>query len=101
MNGSQFVILLMIFGSITSLITQVVKSELDNRGKKYSSNVVASFVGAVIGIFGTFCFYTFEGIPYTPTNALAMVLMGGAVALGAMVGYDKIKGIINQMNQIQ
>lgn len=100
MTGSLFLILLTVFGSITTLIVEAIKKLLDEYKKKYSSNMIALITGNIVGILGTACTYIALCIPPTSTNIMAMVLMGVAVSVGSMVGYDKVKQIVEQTEKI-
>lgn len=97
MTVSMFVILLSAFSLIVGLLTQAIKKLLDGLGAKYSSNVVAVIVSAIVGIGGTAIYYVISGIPFSATNIICMVLMGIATAVGAMVGYDKVIQTIKQI----
>lgn len=97
MTVSMFVILLSAFSLIVGLLTQAIKKLLDGLGAKYSSNVVAVIVSAIVGIGGTAIYYIIAGISFSATNIICMVLMGIATAVGAMVGYDKVIQTIKQI----
>lgn len=97
MTVSMFLILLSAFSLIVGLLTQALKKLLDSLGAKYSSNVVAVAVSAVVGIGGTAVYYIIAGVPFSATNIICMVLMGIATAVGAMVGYDKVIQTIKQI----
>ena len=97
MTVSMFIILLSAFSLIVGLIVQALKKLLDGLGAKYSSNVVAVIVSAIVGIGGTAIYYIIAGIPFGATNIICMLLMGVATAVGAMVGYDKVIQTIKQI----
>ena len=97
MTVSMFVILLSAFSLIVGLLTQAIKKLLDGLGAKYSSNVVAVIVSAIVGIGGTAVYYVIAGIPFSAVNIICMLLMGIATAVGAMVGYDKVIQTIKQI----
>jgi len=96
MSASVFITLLTSFATITGVVTEFAKKILDEQEVKYSSNLLASIIGAVVGIGGTAVYYIFGNIEFNTINVTAMILMGVAVAVGSMVGYDKIKQLINQ-----
>lgn len=97
MTVSMFLILLSAFSLIVGLLTQAIKKLLDGLGAKYSSNVVAVIVSAIVGIGGTAVYYVIAGIPFSAVNIICMLLMGIATAVGAMVGYDKVIQTIKQI----
>ena len=45
--------------------------------------------------------YLFTGIAFTPPNIVCMVLMAVAVWVGAMVGYDKVLQMIEQLKNLK
>lgn len=85
-----------IFGACsiaTGLITEAIKKLIYHK----TPNLVALFTGLIIGCAGTTVYYIFNRIPFTLTNIIAMVLMGISVAIGAMIGYDKVVQGIHQI----
>lgn len=97
MTVSMFMTMLAAFATITGLLTEAVKSILDERGVVYSANLLACIIGCVVGVAGTVCWYTFAKIAITPDSIVSMMLMGLASAVGAMVGYDKIIQMVGQL----
>lgn len=90
------------FGSVlTGLITEAIKDILNSKEKHYSSNVIALCVSIVVGCVGCAICYLFLNIPFTFNNIICLVLMGGAVWLSSMVGYDKIAQLIKQLIDIE
>ena len=96
MNVTMFMMLLATLSSLTCLCVEGVKKILDELKIKYASNIVACIVGCVVGIGGTAAYYTLNCIAFTSVNVTAMLIMGLAVSLGSMVGYDKIVQAIEQ-----
>lgn len=95
-----FLGLLFAFGILVSLLTQVIKKMLDDAQRKYSANFIVLLISLVVGILGTAIFYALVGIPFTAVNVMCMVLMGFAVWLSAMQGYDKVVQLIKQFVSI-
>ena len=88
----------LIFGSaISSLLTQAVKKAYENAGKKYSANVLALIDAIVVGCGGTAVYYMLNAIPWTVNNVICLFLMGVAVWIGSMIGYDKILQLLKQL----
>lgn len=96
MTVSMFITILTMLSTINCLCVEGVKKVLDELKVPYASNVVASIVGCVVGIGGSAVYYVLNGINFTPTNTTAMLMMGFAVSLGSMLGYDKITQAIEQ-----
>lgn len=96
MEYQHFLMLLAAFAIVVSLITQAVKKMLDDAQRKYSSNFVVLLISIIVGIVGTAIFYIFMGLPFTLVNVICMILMGLAVWLLSMCGYDKVIQCIKQ-----
>lgn len=101
MNVQEFITLLAILSAVCGLITQAVKKMLDEGGTKYSSNVLALIIGMITGFGGTLIYAVFTGIPLTGEQICVAVLMGLAVWLSSMQGYDKIKQLLEQIGGVK
>ena len=101
MTLTLFITLLIILSVCVSLITEAVKKFLDDAGVKYSSNEVVLIVAVIVGAGGTALMYLFLGIAFTPPNIVCVVLMAVAVWVGAMVGYDKVIQMIEQLKNLK
>ena len=101
MTLTLFMALLLILAVVVSLITEAVKKFLDSVGAKYPSNTVVLIVSAVVGIIGVALAYLFFGIPFTAANIVCMPLMAIAVWVGAMIGYDKVIQMIEQIRVLK
>jgi len=101
MTLTLFMALLVILAVCVSLITEAVKKFLDDAGIKYSANIVVLIVAVIVGAGGTALMYLFMGIAFTPPNIVCMVLMAVAVWVGAMVGYDKVIQMIEQLKNLK
>ena len=99
MTVQIFLMLLTVFSTLTSLVTQGVKAFLDTANATYSSNIVALYVAVVVGAGGTAIYYIANGIEWTLMNIICVLLMALANWLGAMLGYDKVKQAITQINK--
>ena len=86
------------FGSmVAGLLTEAIKKMYENAGKKYSSNVIALVDAIVIGGLGTAVAYMLIGVAWTVNNIICIFLMIFCVWMGAMLGYDKIIQLLNQL----
>lgn len=101
MTLTLFMTLLVVLAVCVSLITEAVKKFLEDAGIKYSANVVVLIVAVIVGAGGTALMYLFIGIAFTPPNIVCMVLMAVAVWVGAMVGYDKVIQMIEQLKNLK
>lgn len=96
MTLAMFLEMLLLFGVITSLLTEVAKKELTAAGRKYPCNLLVLMISVVISIGGTALAYFFFKIPFDTHNVVCMILMGIMVWFGSMLGYDKVVQLITQ-----
>ena len=101
MTLSLFMTLLVILSVVVSLITEAVKKALNEANINYSSNLIVLIVSSVVGVGGTLLMYLFLGIAFTAPNIICMVLMAVAVWVGAMVGYDKVLQMLEQLRSLK
>lgn len=100
MTLAMFLGLLLIFGTLTSLLTEVAKKELIAAGRRYPCNLIVLAIALVIGIGGTAAAYVLFGIAFDTHNVVCMVLMGVMVWFGSMLGYDKVVQLITQFMKL-
>ena len=72
-----------------------------NSGKEYSANVIALINALVVGCGGTAVLYMLQGIPWTTNNIICLVLMGVAVWVASMIGYDKLLQLLKQIADVK
>ena len=94
MTVEMFLTLLVFFSTSTSLATEALKKVLND---KVPYNILVLIVAMMIGCLGTGIYYTLNDIRIDTINMIYLILMGIANWIGAMVGYDKIKQLINQI----
>lgn len=97
MTVETFLVLLAIFATVTSLLTEAVKTFLDSLKVKYASNIVVLIVAFVVGGAGTSIFYVWNQYEWTSLNIICIFLMALANWLVAMFGYDKVMQAILQI----
>lgn len=96
MTVELFLTLLSGFSVLTGLIVESIKSVIDDKFI-VSYNLIAVIIALIVGIGGTFIYYTIAGVEVTVVNVIYSILMGGASALSSMCGYDKIKQLVDQL----
>lgn len=96
MTVALFLALFTGFSLITGLIVEALKKILDETTITCPSNILACIIAMIVGVGGTAITYIFMGIPFTTANIICMILMGIVVAVGSMVGYDKVVQTIKQ-----
>lgn len=100
MSLQAFIILLAACATVTSLLTQAVKSFLEAQKIKYASNVIVLVIAMVVGCAGAMIYYYIFAVPFTVLNCIMAIFLGLANWVGAMVGYDKVKQALEQMKGI-
>lgn len=94
MTVEIFLTLLVFFSTATSLATEAFKKLV---GNKIPYNILVLIIAMIVGCVGVYVYYILNNIKINSINIIYLVLMGIANWIGAMVGYDKIKQLINQM----
>lgn len=94
MTVEIFLTLLVFFSTATSLATEAFKKLV---GNKIPYNILVLIIAMIVGCVGVYVYYILNNIEINSINVIYLVLMGIANWIGAMVGYDKIKQLINQM----
>ena len=79
------------------MLTEAIKKAYSNAGKEYSANLVALINAIVVGCGGTAVLYMLQAIPWTVNNIICMLLMGVAVWVASMIGYDKVLQLLKQL----
>jgi len=100
MTITTFISIFTIGAMVASLLTEAIKKAYENAGKEYSANVIALVDAVVVGIGGTAIIYMLTGAEWTINNILCMLLMGLAVWIASMVGYDKVIQLLKQIGNI-
>ena len=101
MSITLFTILVTVLSSVSMLLTEAAKKAYDNANKKYSANVLALINAIVAGCGGTAVVYLLLGVAFTTTNVVCLLLMGLVVWIGSMIGYDKVKQLIEQLSIVK
>ena len=100
MTITLFIAMLTLGAGVTSLLTEAIKKAYSNSGKEYSANVIALINALVVGCGGTAILYTLMGIQWCVNNVICLILMGFAVWIASMVGYDKVLQLLKQIGDI-
>lgn len=97
MSVQVFLILITVFATITSILTEAVKKFLDSQKITYASNIVVLVIAFIVGFSGTAIYYVNMGIEFSVINIIYLFLISLANWVGAMVGYDKIIQLLKQL----
>lgn len=96
MTVTLFLSLLVFGASICALVTQAVKKAFENAKKEAAPNFLALINALLVGGFGTSVAYILLGIEWTRNNIICLILMIICIWIGSMIGFDKIKQLIEQ-----
>lgn len=97
MTITLFITMLTLGAGITSLLTEAIKNAYANANRPYSSNIIALVDAIFVGCGGTAITYMLLDIPWSINNVICMLLMGAAVWIASMIGYDKVLQLISQL----
>lgn len=97
MDITTFGMIFMIGSVAASLLTEAIKKFYDNNGKTFSPNAGALVSAIVVGCCGTIISYILMDIPFTLKTIACLILMIFSIWVGAMVGYDKVRQLIDQI----
>ena len=86
-----------IISVLTSLSVEGIKKILDERGKKYSSNILAVCVSFGITVIGSVLYIIYASISVTPQIIVVIIALIFLSFLVATVGYDKVIQMIKQL----
>ena len=97
MTIQLFITLLIALCAVSGLLTEAIKKWFENKQKNPSANFIAVIDGLVVGGGGMVAAYIWLGIAFTPASITAIVAMALGIALGSMVGYDKVIQLLEQI----
>ena len=95
MTIELFIFLFTVGSSAASLLTQALKKAFTN----LSSNMLALASAFIVGIFGTVSAYILMDIVIDAKSIVCVPLMCICIAVGSMVGYDKVLQTIGQLKR--
>lgn len=98
MSFTMFIMLFTLGALVASLLTEALKKALDEAGKTYSSNFIALIMALVVGGGGTTAAYVLLDVAFNTKSIICIVLMAVAIWVGAMVGYDKVCQLLEQIH---
>ena len=97
MTITLFITVFTVGAAVTSLLTEAIKKAYQNAGKEYSANMIALINALVVGGGGTAVTYMLSGITWSANNVICLILMIVATWVGAMIGYDKVVQLLEQI----
>lgn len=95
MTFEVFLTLFVILSAVCGLVTEALKKIIFDK-KNLPSNLAALVCAFVVGVVGVILYLYLSGAVITTNTIIFAVLMGISVAIGSMVGYDKVIQTIKQ-----
>ena len=89
---------LALISALTTLTVEGIKKLLDEKGKKYSSNILAVIVSLMLTLISSVLYIVYFSIAVTPQVIVLIICLVFLSFLVATVGYDKIKQLLEQLN---
>lgn len=99
MNNSIFLLGLLVTSTLTGLVTEAIKKQLDECGKSYKSNLLAGIVALILSAALSVGYAVITEMAWTPQLVVASVALMLLSWLCAMLGYDKVIQAISQFKQ--
>ena len=96
-NSGFLISALAVISALTSLAVEGIKKILDERGTKYSSNVLAVMVAFAITVIGSVMYIIYMSVPVTPQVIVVIMALVFLSFLAATTGYDKIMQMLKQL----
>lgn len=101
MNISIFLIILLICEVLVPLATEAVKLMLDSFKIKYAPNVVCAISSVIITIALSAFYIVSKNVELQLIDFFYIFFLIAANWIGSMLGYDKVKQAIAQINEIK
>lgn len=98
MTFMLFITLFTIGSLVASLLTEALKKAFDEARICYSSNLIALIMAIVVGVAGMMAAYVILNVPFDAVGIICIAFMALAIWVGSMIGYDKVKQLLEQLN---
>lgn len=85
--------------ALTTLTVEGIKKLLDEKGKTYSSNILAVIVAFVLTLVCSILYIVYFSVPVTAQVIVVIICLVFLSFLTATVGYDKVKQLIEQLSK--
>lgn len=95
-----FLMGLMVVSTLTSFVTEAVKTIFTEHHWKYSANTIAGICAFVVALVVGICYVLFTGMAVTVQVVITIFVLVIMSWLCAMVGYDKVIQSIEQFKSI-
>lgn len=95
-----FLMGLMVISTLTSFVTEAVKTIFTEHNWKYSANTIAGICAFVVALVIGVCYVLFTGTAVTTQIVIMIFALVILSWLCAMVGYDKVIQSLEQFKSI-
>ncbi|MCD7824213.1 MAG: aminopeptidase [Oscillospiraceae bacterium] len=99
MSYSIFLLGLLVVSTLTGLVTEAIKKQLEECGKSYKANLLAGIVALVLSAAVAVGYTIMTETAWTPQLVVIAVALMLLSWLCAMLGYDKVIQSISQFKQ--
>ena len=98
MNTGFIVSALAFVSVLTTLTVEGIKKLLDEQGTEYKPNLLAAIVAVVLSVMTIFCYALYFSVPFSIQLVVITVCFAFLSWLTSMVGFDKVKQLIEQFS---
>lgn len=99
MNAGIILSALAGISALTTLTVEAIKKLLDEQGKPYKPNLLAAIVAVLLSVFVIFGYALYNSIHLSIQLIVITVAFAFMSWLVSMVGFDKIKQLIEQFGR--
>ena len=99
MNTGTILTALALVSALTTLTVEGIKKILDENKVEYKSNMLAGIVAIVLSCGAVMADMLYFGKSFTVQTAVTLVCFAFLSWLCSMVGFDKIKQLLEQMGK--
>ena len=96
-----FMIGLMMVSVLTGIVTEAVKKLLTALKANYQANILSGIVAVILSAGVGVAYVFVAGVGFTAMSIVTIVALALASWLSAMVGYDKVVQVIDQLKNVK
>lgn len=100
-NVDVFMIGLMIVSVLTGIVTEAIKKLLTAIKVNYQANIVSGIVAVILSAGVGIAYIFVAGVGFTAGSIVSLVALALMGWLSAMVGYDKVVQVIDQLKNVK
>lgn len=96
-----FMIGLMAVSILTGVVTEAIKKLLTALKVNYNANILSGIVAVVLSAAVGIAYIFVAGVGFTALSIVSLVALALMSWLSAMVGYDKVVQVIDQLKNVK